>query len=97
VGTSYDRSTELIIFLQAHNINANQIRQDAHARRAAALAAQQTEEGDDENALPSEPEAPAPARRKESKAQSAKRKKEEEVGLAQSLGKDHKLIFCRKP
>lgn len=69
--------------MQSQGINANQIRQDANARRAAALAAQQAV--DDANNPPS-PEtdddpipAPARARKNESKAQSAKRKKAEEV------------------
>lgn len=69
---------------QSHNISANQIRQDANARRAAALASQQAAESgeneDVDDASPSAEPEPAPVRRKkESKAQSEKRKKEEEV------------------
>jgi hypothetical protein len=71
---------------QSHNISANQIRQDAIARRAAALTAQQGEGDGDENEddgstsspLP-EPETLPSRRKKETKAQSEKRKKEEEV------------------
>ncbi|KAF7870195.1 uncharacterized protein EAF02_009385 [Botrytis sinoallii] len=76
-------------FLAAHNIDANQIRQDANARRAAALASQQTAEGNgngDEGEGDDEP-ASAPAtltrsRRNESEAQKNKRKKEEEKAVA---------------
>ncbi|KAH6673048.1 hypothetical protein B0J14DRAFT_513002 [Halenospora varia] len=80
-------------FLASHNINANQIRQDANARRAAALASQQAANGggdDDEdddaddntNSPSAEPE-PVPTRgRKETKAQMSKRKKEEEKAIA---------------
>lgn len=71
--------------LQSHNISANQIRQDANARRAAALASQQaaaTTADGQENEPPepdSDPE-PVPSRRKrESKETIDKRKKEEEV------------------
>lgn len=65
-----------LIFLQSQGINANQIRQDADARRAAARASLQNAGGDGDDDT-EEPEA-APAR-KETKAQAAKRKKEEEV------------------
>ncbi|KUJ07756.1 DNA repair protein-like protein Rad7 [Mollisia scopiformis] len=69
-------------FLASHNISANQIRQDANARRAAALASQQN--GEDESNAPSPVADPEPAkpRRKETKAQEAKRKKEEEKAIA---------------
>ncbi|RDW67637.1 hypothetical protein BP6252_09033 [Coleophoma cylindrospora] len=67
-------------FLASHNINANQIRQDANARRAAALAA---EDGASEDDAATPPTAPEPARRKnESKAQEKKRKLEEEKAIA---------------
>lgn len=74
-------------FLASHNISANQIRQDANARRAAALATQQGLNGgdddDDDAASPSPDAEPAPARRRnESKAQATKRKKEEEKAIA---------------
>jgi len=65
---------------QSHNISANQIRQDANARRAAALASQQAETPAESNSAAEEEEsdpAPAPVRKRESKAQSAKRKREE--------------------
>ncbi|EHK99829.1 putative DNA repair protein rhp7 [Glarea lozoyensis 74030] len=68
-------------FLASHNINANQIRQDADARRAAALASRQAGD-DDENTAPTPPSEDEPvtiARKRESKAQTAKRKKEEET------------------
>ncbi|KAF8850824.1 DNA repair protein-like protein Rad7 [Acephala macrosclerotiorum] len=77
-------------FLASHNISANQIRQDANARRAAALASVQAA-GDDSNA-PSpaaEPEPAAPPRRKETKAQEAKRKKEEEKAIAKIKASKH--------
>ncbi|KAK6603056.1 DNA repair protein rhp7 [Botrytis cinerea] len=77
-------------FLAAHNIDANQIRQDANARRAAALASQQTAEGnEDADDVEGEEElaSAAPAtrtrsRRNESEAQKNKRKKEEEKAVA---------------
>ncbi len=65
--------------LQSHNISANQIRQDANARRAAALASHQAAGDDNDAPSPSAEPEPAPPRRKETKAQEAKRKKEEEV------------------
>ncbi|KAH7342321.1 hypothetical protein BKA65DRAFT_290168 [Rhexocercosporidium sp. MPI-PUGE-AT-0058] len=69
----------LTSYLASAGINANQIRQDAETRRAAALASQQpadTPDDDDEAA-------PEPLRkRKETKAQEAKRKKEEEKAIA---------------
>ncbi|KAJ8059292.1 hypothetical protein OCU04_012256 [Sclerotinia nivalis] len=75
-------------FLASHNINANQIRQDANARRAAALASQQTAEGN-ENEEEGESSSAAPeiatrtrSRRNESEAQKNKRKKEEEKAIA---------------
>lgn len=75
-------------FLASHNINANQIRQDANARRAAALASQQTAEGN-ENEEEGESSSAAPeiatrtrSRRNESGAQKNKRKKEEEKAIA---------------
>ncbi|KAH8598329.1 hypothetical protein B0O99DRAFT_660244 [Bisporella sp. PMI_857] len=73
-------------FLASHNISANQIRQDANARRAAALASQQAtigEEGEDEDEDEDVEPEPTPARRRnESKAQSARRKKAEEKAIA---------------
>ncbi|TVY78409.1 DNA repair protein [Lachnellula suecica] len=73
-------------FLASHNINANQIRQDANARRQAALASQQAVDAANDAPSPdsdSDPiPAPARARRNESKAQSAKRKKDEEKAIA---------------
>ncbi|EDO00199.1 hypothetical protein SS1G_03059 [Sclerotinia sclerotiorum 1980 UF-70] len=75
-------------FLASHNINANQIRQDANTRRAAALASQQTAEGN-ENEEEGESSSAAPeiatrtrSRRNESGAQKNKRKKEEEKAIA---------------
>ncbi|CAG8979270.1 hypothetical protein HYALB_00010803, partial [Hymenoscyphus albidus] len=75
-------------FLASHNISAQQIRHDANARRAAALASEQAAAGttgDDENE-PAEPDSdpePVPSRRKrESKAQTNKRKKEEEKAIS---------------
>ncbi|ESZ94608.1 hypothetical protein SBOR_5019 [Sclerotinia borealis F-4128] len=73
-------------FLASHNISANQIRQDANARRAAALASQQTTEGD-ENEDESTSAAPEMAtltrsRRNESEGQKNKRKKDEEKAIA---------------
>ncbi|KAI9046502.1 hypothetical protein LZ554_009249 [Drepanopeziza brunnea f. sp. 'monogermtubi'] len=69
-------------FLAAHNINASQIRADADVRRRAAATASQ-------QALAT-PDAPSPAtnpgrslkRKQETKAQEAKRKKEEEKAIA---------------
>ncbi|TVY35457.1 hypothetical protein LSUB1_G005610 [Lachnellula subtilissima] len=77
-------------FLASHNISANQIRQDANARRAAALAAQHSVDATDNapspgmeaDDSPAPAPAPARARRSESKAQSAKRKKDEEKAIA---------------
>ncbi|TVY93139.1 DNA repair protein rhp7, partial [Lachnellula willkommii] len=75
-------------FLASHNISANQIRRDANARRAAALAAQQAVDATNDAPSPgTEPDdfpapAPARARRSETKAQSAKRKKDEEKAIA---------------
>jgi hypothetical protein len=76
--------------LQSQGINANQIRQDADARRAAARASHQAAGGDDDAPSPdAEPEA-APAR-KETKAQAAKRKKEEEVTFTVLSYQDYQL------
>ncbi|KAF4627014.1 hypothetical protein G7Y89_g11139 [Cudoniella acicularis] len=69
-------------FLASHNINANQIRQDANARRAAALASQQAAEADSNEPSASEEPEPSRARRNETKAQTNKRKKEEEKAIA---------------
>lgn len=66
-------------FLASHNINANQIRQDANARRAAANASRAAE-GDEDNEDDGSPvPEKAPARKNETKTQAAKRKAEEEV------------------
>lgn len=66
--------------LQSQGINANQIRQDADARRAAARASLQNAGGDgDDDASSPEAEPESTPARKETKAQAAKRKKEEEV------------------
>jgi DNA repair protein RAD7 len=91
--SSSQRKTMLNGRMQSHNISANQIRQDANARRAAALASQQAADGGDNAAADendnstSSPSAEAvPMRRKkETKAQSEKRKKEEEVGRIPSF------------
>ncbi|KAG4431516.1 hypothetical protein IFR05_012994 [Cadophora sp. M221] len=69
----------LTSYLASAGISANQIRQNADTRRAAALASQRpadTPDDDEEEATP------APRKRKETKAQEAKRKKEEEKAIA---------------
>lgn len=83
---------------KSHNISATQIRQDANARRAAALASQQAgsdddeddEEDDDDDEGTSSPrldlESLSARRKKETKAQSAKRKKDEEVNHLSEYG-----------
>ncbi|QSZ29811.1 hypothetical protein DSL72_004329 [Monilinia vaccinii-corymbosi] len=79
-------------FLSSHNISANQIRQDALSRRAAALASQQAAEanGDGDREENDESTSAAPemstrmtrSRRNESEGQKNRRKKEEEKVIA---------------
>ncbi|TAQ89526.1 hypothetical protein B7494_g2184 [Chlorociboria aeruginascens] len=75
-------------FLATHNISANQIRQDANARRAAALASQAAataengNDGDEDGAASPTDEPPRPRRRHESKAQESRRRIEEEKAIA---------------
>jgi DNA repair protein RAD7 len=74
--------------VQSHNINANQIRQDANARRAAALASQQAATGtsgggdddeDDEDDDDAEP-LPMPVRhKKDTKTRLTKKMAEDKV------------------
>lgn len=66
-------------FLASHNISANQIREEADARRAAALASESIHREDSPSSIAADV---TPRRRNETKEQEKKRKKKEESAVA---------------